>query len=78
VFTKLDLSQAYLQLPIDHDSKSLLVINLPKGLFQYNHLPYDVSVAPAIFQSVMDQVLQGLPIACYLDDIATDSSPHRK
>ena len=69
VFTKLDLSQAYLQLPVDEDSKGLLVINTPKGLFRYNRLPYGVSVAPAIFQSVMDRVLQGLLVACYLDDI---------
>ena len=69
VFTKLDLAQAYLQLPVDDDSKPLLVINTPKGLFRYNRLPYGVSVAPAIFQSVMDRVLQGLSVACYLDDI---------
>lgn len=69
VFTKLDLSQAYLQLPVDEDSKDLLVINTPKGLFRYNRLPYGISVAPAIFQSVMDRILQGLPVACYLDDI---------
>ena len=24
---------------------------------------------PANFQSVMDRILQGLPVACYLDDI---------
>ena len=66
VFTKLDLSQAYLQLPVDEDSKDLLVINTPKGLFRYNRLPYGVSVAPAIFQSVMDRVLHALPVACYL------------
>ena len=69
VFTKLDLSQAYLQLPVGDDSKDLLVINTPKGLFRYNWLPYGVSVAPAIFQSVMDRVLHNLPVACYLDDI---------
>ena len=69
LFTKLDLSQAYLQLPVDEDSKDLLVINTPKGLFRYNRLPYGVSVAPAIFQSVIDRILQGLPVACYLDDI---------
>ena len=59
VFTKLDLSQAYLQLPVDddHDSKDLLVINTPKGIFRYNWLSYGVLVAPAIFQSVMDCVL---------------------
>ena len=65
----LDLSQAYLQLPVDEDSKDLLVINTQKGLFRYNRLPYGVSMAPAIFQSVMDRILQGLPVACYLDDI---------
>ena len=69
IFTKLDLSQAYLQLPVDDDSKDLLVINTPKGLFRYNRLPYGVSVAPAIFQSVMDRILHNLPVACYLDDI---------
>ena len=68
VFTKLDLSQAYLQFPVDEDSKDLLVINTPKGLFRYNRLSHGVSVAPAIFQSVMDRILQGLPVVCYLDD----------
>ena len=28
-----------------------------------------MSVALAIFQSVMDRVLHNLPVACYLDDI---------
>ena len=44
-------------------------MNTPKGLFQFTRLPYGVSTAPAIFQSVMDRILQGLPIAWYLDDI---------
>ena len=30
---------------------------------------YGVSIAPVIFQSVMDRVLHNLPVACYLDDI---------
>ena len=33
VFSKLDISQAYQQLTLDEDSKNLLVVNLPKGLF---------------------------------------------
>ena len=68
-FTKLDLTQAYQQLLLDDESKKLLVVNTPKGLFQFTRLPYGVSTAPAIFQSVMDRILQGLPVACYLDDI---------
>ena len=63
------MSQAYQQLLLDDDSKKLLVVNTPRGLFQYTRLPYGVSTAPAIFQSVMDRILQGLPVACYLDDI---------
>ena len=69
VFLKLDMSQAYQQLPLDDDSKKLLVVNMPRGFFQYTRLPYGISTAPAIFQSVMDRILQGLPVACYLDDI---------
>ena len=69
VFSKLDMSQAYQQLTLDEDSKNLLVVNTPKGLYRYIRLPYGVSTAPAIFQSVMDRILQGLPVACYLDDI---------
>ena len=68
-FTKLDLTQAYQQLLLDDESKKLLVVNTPKGLFQFTRLPYGVSTAPAIFQSVMDRILQGLPVACYLDNI---------
>ncbi len=46
VFTKLDLSQAYLQLPLDEELKVLVVVNTQKGLFCYTRLPYGVSSAP--------------------------------
>ena len=69
VFSKLDMAQAYQQLTLDEDSKKLLVVNTPRGLFQYTRLPYGVSTAPVIFQSVMDRILQGLPVACYLDNL---------
>ena len=42
------------------------MINTSKGLFRYNRLPFRVSSAPAIFQSI----LQGIPhVYIYLDDI---------
>ena len=69
-FTKLDLSQAYLQLPLEDDSKQYVVINTHKGLFRYNRLPYGISSAPGIFQRYMERVLQGIPnVIVYLDDI---------
>ena len=37
LFTKLDFSQAYLQIPLDDSSKGLLVINTPRGCFIIVH-----------------------------------------
>ena len=45
-------------------------MNTHLGLFRYNRLPYGVSSAPAIFQSLMDSVLAGLSgVVCRIDDI---------
>ena len=49
-FTKLDLSQAYQQVPLDEASKKYVVINTQKGLYQFNRLPCGVSSAPGIFR----------------------------
>ncbi|CAF4638013.1 unnamed protein product, partial [Rotaria sp. Silwood2] len=70
LFSKIDFSEAYLQVELDDDSKELLVINTHKGLFRFNRLPFGVASAPSIFQKIMDQMLSGLEGAvCYLDDI---------
>ena len=69
-FTKLDLSQAYLQVPLDKESKKYVVTNTQKRLFKYTRLPYGVSSAPGIFQRVMENVLRGIPnVTVYIDDI---------
>ena len=35
-FTKLDLSEAYLQIELEDESKKYLVINTHRGLYQFN------------------------------------------
>lgn len=60
VFTVLDLSQAYLQLPVDYESANLLTVNTHVGLFRYSGLPYGISSAPSIFQSIMDRILKDI------------------
>ena len=39
-FSKLDMSQVHLQLPLDNDSTELVTVNTYKGLFKYNRLPF--------------------------------------
>ncbi|CAF4893525.1 unnamed protein product [Rotaria sp. Silwood1] len=69
-FSKVDFSEAYLQVELDDESKELLIINTHKGLFQFNPLPFGVASAPSIFQKIMDQMLAGLEgTVCCLDDI---------
>eukprot|EP00731_Ephydatia_muelleri_P022229 Em0014g820a len=69
-FTKLDLSNAYQQLLLDNDSRKMCTINTHRGLYQYTRLPFGIASAPAIFQKLMDSVLQGMSrTVCYIDDI---------
>ncbi len=69
-FSKLDLAHAYLQLPLDDDSKKFATINTHRGLYQYNRLPFGVASAPAIFQRMMENLLHGLPnVTVYIDDV---------
>ncbi|PAA73574.1 hypothetical protein BOX15_Mlig008794g1 [Macrostomum lignano] len=66
LFTKLDLSQAYMQLPLDEASQT--------------RLPFGVSPAVGIFQRRMDCLLQGITsTACFIDDLiitGKDDSSH--
>ena len=69
-FSKLDMSQAYLQLPLDEESKGLVTVNTHKELYRYNRLPFGVSSAPSIFQRTMKNLLQGVKnVSIYIDEI---------
>ena len=69
-FTKLDLKQAYQQMPLMEDAKELVTINTHQGLYRFTRLPFGIASAPAIFQRAMDSILQGIPnVLCYIDDI---------
>ena len=47
---KLDLENAFLQIPMDAESQKITTINTPFGLYAYKHLPFGLSTSPSIFQ----------------------------
>lgn len=74
-FTKIDMSNAYLQVVVSPTSRKYLTINTHRGLFQYTRLPFGVSSAPGIFQRIMDGLLKDITgVCCYLDDILVTGS----
>lgn len=69
-FTKLNLSDAYLQVELDEESKELVVVNTSMVLHRYNRMPFGIAYAPAILQPIMDQVVARISsCVAYLDDI---------
>ena len=65
-----DLSQAYLQMPLSKASQEMCVLNTPIGLMRMLRLPYGVAASPALFQREMDRILQNVEgVKCLLDDI---------
>ena len=74
VFSKIDLSKAYLQIPVEENSSKLLCINTHRGLYKFDRLVFGIKVATAIFQRVMNTMLGGFDFTfAYLDDIVISS-----
>ncbi|XP_055714234.1 uncharacterized protein K02A2.6-like [Phlebotomus papatasi] len=70
VFSQIDLSDAYLQIEMDEESKKLLTINTHRGLFTFNRLCPGVKSAPGIFQQLIDTMLAGINgVHAYFDDV---------
>ena len=70
VFAKLDLKEAYWQIPLDVKSRELCTINTNKGLFQMLRLPKGMKNSSAVFQRVMELILKNIPgVLIFQDDI---------
>ncbi|XP_058038754.1 uncharacterized protein K02A2.6-like [Ahaetulla prasina] len=70
IFAKLDLAQAYQQLPVDATTAEAQTIVTHRGAFKCTRLQFGVSVAPGLFQNLMERLLQGLPgVVPYFDDV---------
>ena len=48
-FSRLDMKQAYQQMPMERESQQYLTVNTSKGLFAYTRMPFGISTAPGLW-----------------------------
>ena len=72
--TKFDLLKGYWAVPLTERAKEISAFVTPDGLYQYKVMPFGMKNAPATFQRMMNQCLEGLPgVEVYVDDIVVYS-----
>ncbi|KAK7105840.1 hypothetical protein V1264_017168 [Littorina saxatilis] len=70
VFTKLDATSGFWQIPLQEESAKLTTFMTPFGRFYFKRLPFGISLAPEIFQRTMEDMLQGIDgVVCFMDDV---------
>lgn len=74
--TTLDLCKGYWQVPLAEGARPYMAFRTPQGLYQFTIMPFGLQGAPATFQWLMDQVLEGIGAyaAAYLDDVVIYST----
>ena len=73
-FTKIDLSDAYLTLPVHRKSRRFLAFRWKGKTYVWKTLPFGLTSAPRVFSKVMRTVMKylrarGIRIVQYLDDM---------
>jgi transposase InsO family protein len=74
-FSKIDLTNAYLQTKLSEDSQACTAITTHLGTFVYRRTPFGLSCIPEKFQKMMEETLRGVPnTVVFLDDICVTGS----
>ena len=75
VFSKLDATSGFWQIPLEETTAKLTTFITPFGRYFYRRLPFGISSAPEIFQRTMESILQNQSnVLCYIDDILVHSA----
>ena len=70
VYSKLDATSGFWQIPLDEETAKLTTFLTPFGRFFFKRLPFGISLAPEIFQRAMENMLQGIDgVVCFMDDV---------
>ena len=70
IFSTCDLKSGYHHLKLDEESRKLTTFITPHGRYRYLRLPFGLNVSSEIFQSRLNEALEGLQgVLCIADDI---------
>ncbi len=76
VLSKLDLTSGFHQIQMDDESQDLTSFVCPAGRFKFVRMPFGLKNAPAVFQSVLEEVLRPVSEVCSncIDDVVVFSA----
>src|ERR1700722_15849243 len=72
LFSKLDLTKGFWQIPMHEASKAILAMYTPLGLMEPNYMPFGMKNSPGVFQRAMQYLLNdrlGRGVLVFIDDI---------
>ena len=72
IFSSLDMSSGFYQIPLDEASKPKTAFVTHRGNYQFKRMPFGISNAPASYQALMAKVLRNILFSyalAYVDDI---------